>query len=152
MKTGIYITVMLVIIVLLAKVLSPGSFLEAERYELDISEKALMQIIHEFKNEHKEFCVPDSLNIKDGRENADDLWYNIYFYFPKDTTIMYAWIRQVEYRTTTIALVSVKLNDGMPEWKIINRDFSSSDNKKQKGRFEKQIILPLKKIISKKES
>lgn len=127
-----------------------GSYPYAEIYELNIDEAALIQYIQEFKVEHSEYNVPPELLLTDGRSDKYDHWYHIYFYYPIENQIIYAWTRPGEQGITKFALVSVNYGQKLGNWKDINKDFSSSENKIQKQKFEERILNNIKEKFSRR--
>jgi len=145
-----YLSIILTVVITLAtliyleKQFSPGSYGDAEQYELSIRESDLIKKIETFKNENPQYMVPDEVGLVDGRRDAQDHWYHIYFFYPQENQIVYAWVRKSGKQKTTLAFVSV--NDGLVfgKWKDINKDFSSSENENQIQKFEDRILNKLK--------
>ncbi len=134
----------LAVLIYLGKLFSPGSYGDAEKYELSIRESDLIEKIETFKTENPQYKVPDEVGLVDGRHDAGDHWYHIYFFYPQENQIVYAWVRKSGKQKTTLAFVSV--NDGLVpgKWKDVNKDFSSSENEKQIRKFEDRILNKLK--------
>jgi len=132
-----------------AKLFSPGSYANAERYELFVNEIYLDSLIERFKNENPQYKVPVEVGLKDGRDNVpdQDYWFHTYFYFPKENKIIYAWTRPSGKQKTIFAFVSV--NDGLilGHWKDINKDFGFFENREQKKIFEERILNKIKEKI-----
>jgi hypothetical protein len=107
--------------------LSSGSYPYAEKYKID----------------------PKEVGLLDGRNNEKDHWYHVYFYYPNENQIVYAWTRPIDNKKTTFAFVSV--NDGLilGKWKDINNDFEVRDNKNQKEKFESLILALIKNKVGK---
>jgi hypothetical protein len=124
---------------------SPGSYPNAEIYELNYNETELINAIVSFKKENPEYCVPQSTNLIDGRSTErDDHWYHVYFYYKKENKMINTWIRQSNKTSTSFALVSI--NDGLilGNWKELNRDFSKEENEKEKRIFEERVLNKIK--------
>ena len=126
---------------------APGSYPYAERYILNTNEKDLITAIDSFKKSNPKYNVPQSVGLQDGRGNADDYWYHIYFYYPEENQIVYTWVRLEEKSKTAFALVSI--NDGLAlgKWKEINKGFSNAENAEQKKKFEDRILKKVKVIL-----
>jgi len=132
------------IIIYGAKLLSPGSYSDAEKFELPINELNLITVIEKFKNEHPEYKVPDQVKLTDGRSNPQDHWYHVYFYYQQENQIIYAWIRSSGKQKSTLALVSINNGLELGKWKDVNKDLSESENKEQIEKFENRILNSLK--------
>lgn len=131
----------------LAELYSPGSYPNAETYDIRVSEEKIINSINKFKDVNPKFVPPVSFNLQDGRFNANDHWYDVYFYYPESKEIIHVWTRPGGSGSTTIGFVGVNQGDRLGNWKDINRDFSSSENSMQKAKFEKLILDPIKQII-----
>ncbi len=127
----------------IAALISPGSYINTEEYELDCSKDKVINSIKKFKEKNTDFNVPERYNLFDGKGDSNDYWYHVYFYFKEDSTIAHAWVRQVDFEPTIIGLVSIKINSDDYTWKLINKDFSSEQNIYQKRRFEDKIVEPI---------
>ena len=88
---------------------------------------------------------PEYLDLKDGRNTKDpfDHWHHLYFFYPEDYQIVYAWTRPVNETATEIALVAI--NDGLVlgNWKNVNEDLIGPENDVQKIKFESNILFPI---------
>ncbi|MBB5621513.1 hypothetical protein HDE69_002574 [Pedobacter cryoconitis] len=131
----------------LAELYSPGSYPNAETYDIRVSEEKIINSINKFKDVNPKFVPPVSFNLQDGRFNANDHWYDVYFYYPESKEIIHVWTRPNGSGLTTVGFVSINQGDHLGNWKDINRDFSSSENSMQKAKFEKLILDPIKQII-----
>jgi len=141
----------------LTKLLSPGSYPNAEIYELNYPEGKVIEATHQLKILHPEMVVPKvtiknsgsyDLAESEGRKD-NSLWYTIYFYYPKENQIVFTWTRPSQKGTTSFAFVA--LNNGLDigNWKDINDDFNSSENRQLKKDFEARILEPVKNILEK---
>ncbi len=124
-----------------------GSYPYAETYELDFSEEEVKQAVNEFKQEHPEYTVPKVtienkgfFDLLDGQSKEPSHWYNIYFYYKNENRILYTWTRPFDENKTAFALVSINNGLNIGNWKEINKDFSCTENKKEKKKFEEQIL------------
>jgi hypothetical protein len=118
----------------------PGSYPNAEKYKIKIDESTLILAIQRFKKENPQFEVPEKIQLLDGRNEQENLWYHVYFYYPQENQILYTWVRKKNKRETVFAFVSVNNGIQLGRWKDINKDFSSEENKEQKRKFEERIL------------
>jgi hypothetical protein len=127
---------------------APGSYPYAEKYKLRIKESELIAAIEKYKKNNPDYCVPPQTQLKDGRrDDPDDHWYHVYFYFKDENEILNTWVRQLDNETTSFAFVAI--NEGMQlgNWKLINKDFPRKENNLRKEKFEKRILDEIKKQI-----
>lgn len=124
--------------------IAPGSYAYAEVYNLKVNESELVSIIQEFKKDNPDYCVPNEVQLKDGRRDENDYWYHIYFYYKEENKIIKTWVRQFDRETTDLAFIG--LNNGLilGNWKFINKDFSRKENKLEKAKFEQRILNRIK--------
>jgi len=127
--------------------LSPGSYPYAERYEFYSQEQAVINAIETLKTEQPQFKVPEAVGLIDGRDNEQDHWYYIYFYYPEEDQIVFAWIRPKTKDITTLALVSINMGLTIGKWVDINNDLEKSENDHQKMLFENRVIKPIQEIL-----
>lgn len=148
MKSVVFLIKSLVIIIILLQVSScdfaPGSYPYAEEYEINTNEQALIEFIQDFKKENPQFNVPEQTQLQDGRNDPNDHWNHIYFYYPEENQIVYAWTRSIDDKKTTFALVSINEGLTLGNWKDINNDFDRLENKEQKSKFEERILSKIK--------
>lgn len=131
---------------------APGSYPYAEIYDFQTDELQLVNAVKEFKRENPTFEVPKQTNLIDGKRNdIDDHWYHVYFYYQDTNQIISTWIRKKDDEVTSLALIAI--NDGLRlgNWKYLNKDFSDSDNIIQKKKFENSIIKKVNLIIYEKK-
>jgi hypothetical protein len=149
MKKYLLISIVLVLVIAMifygAKLFSPGSYAEAEKFELPMNEADLINIITNFKNENPEFKIPDQIKLADGKNNPQDHWYHVYFYYPQENQVVYAWVRSSGKQSSTIAFVGVNNGLELGHWKYINKDLSSSENEAQIEKFQNRILNKLKR-------
>ncbi len=127
--------------------LAPGSYPHAEEYEINSNEALLIKAIQGFKKDNPQFNVPEQTQLRDGRNNDKDHWYHLYFYYPQENQIVYAWTRPIDGKRTTFAFVSVNQGLTLGNWKEINNDFDRSENNEQKRKFEERILSKIKARI-----
>lgn len=133
---------------------APGSYPYAETYELNYSEEAVKTAINKFKQEHSEYIVPKvtidgktTWDLIDGQSKEPNSWYIVYFYYPKENQIILTWTRPAEKGKTTLAFVSINEGLTLGNWKEINKDFSRSENKEEKKKFEERILSKIKEKL-----
>jgi hypothetical protein len=117
-----------------------GSYPFGEQYEFNCNEIRLITAIENFKKANAMYAVPTYLNLVDGRKDSSDYWYHIYIYYPYENQIIYFWTRPNLITTTELCFIAI--NDGyiIGNWKNINKDFPSSENKAVKALFEQRIL------------
>ena len=124
---------------------APGSYSDAEVYDIKGDESEVVKSIKRFKLENPDYNVPKELNLLDGKSSKiDDHWYHIYFYYKDTDQIVYAWVRQTENDRTTLALVAINNGMVLGHWKYINKDFTEEENSKEKEKFAKLIVSNIK--------
>lgn len=130
-----------------ARLFSPGSYPYAEEYELSVSESELISMIDTFKEENPQYKVPGQVGLSDERIGFNNLLYRVNLYYPQENQILFIWTRPFGKQKTTLAFIAV--NDGLTlgKWKYINKDFSSSDNREQKEKFEDRILNKIREKI-----
>lgn len=146
------------VVILLSKItacnFAPGSYPYAEEYELNYSEEQVKTAINKFKQEHSEYLVPKvTINNQGSWDLIDEPtedpahWYKFYFYYKSENRIIFTWTRPAGKNKTTFAFVSI--NDGLNlgSWKDINKDFSRSENKEEKKKFEERILNKVKEKL-----
>jgi len=124
--------------------LSPGSYPYAEIYEFDgIKEETLIEAVEQFKYENPSYVVPKGLGLIDGRDESKiDHWYHLWFYYPDQNKIVKSWIRG-----NKLAFVGIGGSPYLEDYKEVNKDFSSKENRKEKEKFERLILNEIKKYI-----
>lgn len=131
----------------LAELYSPGSYPNVEKYNLNLNENGIVNVINRFKEMNPKYVPPHDYGLKDGRKNKNDHWYGVYFYYPESKEILYVWLRPSSSTTTTVGFVSVNKGNKLGHWKDINRDFDSAENLLQKRKFNELILDPIRKMI-----
>jgi hypothetical protein len=136
--------------------MAPGSYVYAEEYELPYSEIDVKAAIAAVKEDHPELRVPKvSINgsapfvLQDEQTKDSELWYKVYFYYPKDDKIILTLLRPSGKDKSKLSVVSV--NDGLElgNWKQINKDFDDDVNRQLKEEFKIQILDPLERKLKK---
>lgn len=139
------------LIVFLSKIIAcniaAGSYSDAEEYEINVNESTLIEAIQNFKKNNPQYNVPKQIQLQDGRNDDKDHWYHIYFYYPEENQIIYTWTRPADNGKTTFAFVSINQGLTLGKWKDINKDFSSTENKELKKKFEERILNKVKEKL-----
>ena len=128
----------------LGELYSPGSYGNAESYELNLGEAQLIELIEEFKAANPQFDVPREVQLSDHKNGP---WYVIYFYYPNENEIIYTTTSASEKGKTTFALVSVKDAGMIGGWKDVNGDLNGAESAAQIERFETLILDHIKKKV-----
>lgn len=140
-------TILVGIVIKFGVEFAPGSYPYAEEYEINVEESKLIEAIQEFKKENPEYNIPKLSQFQDGRHNADDNWYRVYFYYPRESQIIYTWTRpSIEIGKTTFALVRI-FNSNGGNSKDFNKDFGCSDNHVEIKKFEDRILNKIKQKL-----
>ncbi|WP_291123504.1 hypothetical protein, partial [Flavobacterium sp. UBA6046] len=99
------------------------------------SEEVLIKAVEKFKSDNPKYTLPNQERFTDGKRNKKDHWYHIWFYYPDRNMIVKSWIRG-----NKIAFVGIGSGMDLSNYKEINKDFDYSENKKEKKKFEEQIL------------
>lgn len=126
---------------------APGSYPYAEKYEINVSEPALIEAIQKFKEDNPEYKVPEQTQLIDGRRDSKDHWYHVYFYYSDEEKIVYTWTRPADRGKTIFAFISINNGLELGRWKDINTDLNYAENKKEKAKFEESILNNIKKYL-----
>jgi hypothetical protein len=137
----------LITAVIAARLLSPGSYVYTEEYEVDLKESELIARLENFKLNNPRYNVPLEVGLVDGRRDSLDNWFHIYFYYHDTDQIVKTWTRPSGRTTTTVGFVGLNKGLILGNWKFINKDFDSSENSAQKLKFEQQILNQVKEKI-----
>lgn len=129
--------------------LAPGSYPYAEEYEINVNESELIKAIQNFKKDNPQYIVPAQTQLTDGRKNeqGQNFWYHIYFFNHEENRIIKCWTRPIDNKKTTFAFIGINQGLELGNWRMINKDFSSSENKEEKKKFEQQILNVIKKKL-----
>ncbi|MFA0964439.1 hypothetical protein AB9P05_21715 [Roseivirga sp. BDSF3-8] len=133
--------------------MAPGSYPRAERYEFDMPEEALIQIIKEVKRESPQldpdqYPAASRLGLQDGRVDKHDHWYSIYFYDPERDEIIHTWTRSKNRQTTTFGFAGINKELRPGAWQWVNDSFWWWENTAEVERFEKRILSRIKNKAS----
>ena len=121
-----------------------GSYGKAETYELNTSEKTLIEIINEVKSEN-------NLNTNSFGDHKNRHWYSIYFEYKNKNQIIHALTRQKNKTTTTFYFSGYKSKTDIGNWIDANEYFWWWKNSTAKNEFEGKILEKIKETISKKK-
>jgi len=132
--------------------LAPGSYARAEIYEFEVPEETLIQIIDIVKNENLSLILNEKVRIsennefylKEGRQDNNDFWYSIYFYYPDKQQIIKTWTRPKTKTTTMFAFVGINQGLTLENWKDVNESIFWWKNRPMKNEFERRILSKIK--------
>ncbi|SFW60106.1 hypothetical protein [Cellulophaga fucicola] len=123
---------------------SPGSYGKAETYELNVSERILIEIINEVKSEN-------NLNTNSFADHKSKHWYSIYFEYKDKNQIIHALTRPKNKTTTTFYFANYKNKTDLGNWIDANEYFWWWKNSKAKNEFEERILERIKEKIKKRK-
>ena len=123
---------------------SPGSYGKAETYELNTSEKTLIEIINEVKSEN-------NLNTNSFADHKKGHWYSIYFEYNDKNQIIHALTRPKNKTTTTFYFSGYKNKTDIGNWIDANEYFWWWKNSKAKKEFETRILNKIEEKIKKRK-
>jgi hypothetical protein len=139
----------------LADLFSPGSYGQAEEYELHFTEEKVIEAIKKLKEQDKDLVLPKvtivntgPFDVPDGRQEEIDNWYAFYFYDKDENRILFTWTRPSGKNTTIFALVSINEGLDLGHWKDVNKDFGFFENRRIKRNFEETILKRLKENLA----
>ena len=95
---------------------SPGNYGKAETYELNISEKTLIEIINEVKSEN-------NLNTNSFSDHKGKHWYSIYFEYKDKKQIIHTLTRPKNKTKTTFYFANYKNKSDLGNWIDANEYF-----------------------------
>ncbi|WP_445456373.1 hypothetical protein [Flavobacterium sp. HNIBRBA15423] len=122
---------------------APGSYNNIIKYEFNCSEDELISKINKLREIEPNLKIPKSYNLIEGRKNDKDYWYHFYVFYKEDQEILNCWLRSNSVTSTSLALVSIRNKYG--EWKLLDKDFNSSEKEIEKKEFERRFINKLRK-------
>jgi hypothetical protein len=128
---------------------APGSYPYAQLYEFKSSETSLIEAIERFKAKNPSYCLPANERFIDGRRTPDDKWYHVWFYYPQEGQVIKCWVCSTYNGNTELGFIGIGNGLILNDYKEINKDFSSKENKLQKEKFEQRILYEIKKQIEK---
>ena len=138
----------------LSTLFSPGSYTNAQSYEINVSEDKFIDAINKFKTENPTYIVPKvSINNTDTFSLPDekrDHWYHVYFYYKKENLIISSWTRPSSENVTTFSFVAINNGLSIGNWKEINKDLTSTENERLITIFETEILNKIKENIKQK--
>jgi hypothetical protein len=124
--------------------LAPGSYSRAETYELNISEKALIEIINEVKSEN-------NLKTNSFSDHKNGHWYSIYFQYQDKNQIIHTLTRPKDKTKTTFYFSGYKSKTDVGNWIDANEYFWWWKNSKAKNEFETRILKKIEDKINKRK-
>ena len=122
---------------------SPGSYGKAETYELNISEKTLIEIINEVKSEN-------NLNTNSFSDHKSKHWYSIYFEYKDKNQIIHTLTKPKNKTKTTFYFANYKSKSDLGNWIDANEYFWWWKNSQAKTEFEKRILEKVKEKMKSK--
>lgn len=148
------IVVISVLLKAMACNIAAGSYPYAEVYELDYSEEQVKIAINDFKEEYNDYLVPrvtiknqDAGYLTDKPIGNPSHWHGLYFYYKDENKIIHAWTRSIGKNKTKFGFVGINEGLDLGNWKLINKDFSRSENKAEKKKFEERILNKIKEKL-----
>lgn len=158
-QKNIIITIVIVLLIgllyWLKQELSVGSYSNAEKYTLNGNEQAVKNAINQFKQNNKEYLVPKvSINNQGAWDLLDEPkgdpphWFGFYFYYKNENKIVFTLTRAAGKNKTEFFFVATNKGLNIGNWKDINKDFNSDENKIEKEKFEKEILNGVKNELS----
>ncbi|MEA5260832.1 hypothetical protein VB264_23735 [Arcicella aquatica] len=128
----------------LGSLFAPGSYPNAEVYEIEMSDSLLIERIKKFKINNPSYDIPSATGLTDDVLGQEDKWIMCYFYYQKENQIVQTWVRKFNNTSCQFAIVSI--NDGMEigKWKDLNHDYGFFETIKERDKFEERILKPLK--------
>jgi hypothetical protein len=131
-----------------AKMLGPGAYPNAEEYKIEMSKDHLLAAINDFKLNNPNYDVPFTNGsqseriVNDGPSTSNDKSYNVYFHYPEENKLVFVTLYGGT-KSSTVLLVGV--NDGLilGNWKRVNEDIfpiNYFENKKVIKTFEERIM------------
>jgi len=127
----------------LAKLFSPGLYPNAEVFIMEGSDSLLIKKINALKTKDSFYNVPQNSNLTDGLSSKDDKRFIYYFYYQKENEIIFTWIRSINKTQCQFALVSIKSDNGLGNWKDLNKDLGYFETKDEVRKFKERILIPL---------
>ena len=123
---------------------SPGSYGKAETYELNTSEKTLIEIINEVKSEN-------DLKTNSFADQKDGHWYSIYFEYKDKNQVIHTLTRPKNKTTTTFYFANYKNKTDIGNWIDANEYFWWWKNSKAKKEFETRVLKKIEEKIQKRK-
>lgn len=121
---------------ILINLFAPGSYTNAESYELNYPENKVIEAAEKVRKDNI------YLHIGKGWEDKDstDYWHYIYFNF--HNRMLLTWTRPNDKNNTTFAFV--RIQDSNSEWNDLNSIFGYFENRKIKKALEEEILNKMK--------
>ncbi len=113
--------------------LAPGSYARAETYELNITEKTLIEIINEVKSEN-------NLKTNSFFDHKNGHWNSIYFEYKDKNQIIHTLTRPKNKTKTTFYFSGYKNKTDVGNWIDANEYFWWWKNLNAKNEFERRIL------------
>jgi hypothetical protein len=144
---AVILTVSFFVVICSCTYFAAGSYPFVERYVIDTTEEAVIEAVNIFKTQHGSYVAPEYL--EDGRKDNSEHWYHIYFYLPEERFIVHCWTRPESKTETAFAFVGINEGTGLGNWKRINSDLTTEENKRVIEIFERRLLKPIKASVRK---
>ncbi len=131
----------------LAKLFSPGSYIETKKYDINLSQEILIKKIHRLKKIDSTLILPAKYNWNEGPRDKNDYWYHVFFYNKNDKLVLNCWVRSKSKFSSTLAIVSIM--DDKQNWRELEKNMGTEERNKVLAFFENRIINKLKSIPDK---
>lgn len=141
----IAVTILLVLILFykLAKLFSPGSYPYSEIYEVNMNDSLLIGKIKVFKLQNTSYEVPKMSGLVDDSFSKESNRFVLYFYYKQENQIILTWVRRLDKENCQFAIVSINEGTELGKWKELNNDLGFFETRKEREKFEEQILKPL---------
>ncbi len=141
-KPALFSLFIIVLLILGAYLLAPGSNPYAQEYTFNVSQKELIGHIITLKSQ-----LVDQTRSNDMSYDQMDSFgtYHAYLWIPKERQTAHISVERNREDSTksSILLIGFADNPSTGEWKLINKDFKRTENLQKKNSFELQFLNPL---------
>jgi hypothetical protein len=153
-RTNKFVFLIIIVLILnvllvyfLAKLFSPGSYIETKKYDINLSQDILIKKIHRLKEIDSTLILPAKYDWNEGPRDKNDYWYHIFFYNKKDKLVLNCWVRSKSKFSSTFAIVSTM--DDKQNWRELDKNMGTKEKNRILTFFENRIINKLKLIPNK---
>jgi hypothetical protein len=126
--------------------ISPGSYPDSERYNINKSQMILLSKIDSFKSHDNRYNIPALANVYDSLSRS----YHVYIYNYNRNQIIHLVVQQEDKNQSTLRFTGINQGLKLGNWKMINKDFNDTENEAILSDFEKNILRQLG-IVYKRE-
>ena len=144
------IILVLILLFFLSCNLSPGGYVNAEKYEFHVNEAIMKSVIEEFLEINPEYKLPKSINLREDYQKSH--WYFFHLYYKKENRIIKIWIRELKHDNpikTVLAFVAINEDKGHLKWERINQDLGFFRSREEISLFESRILNKIKDLVPK---